>query len=133
MLSTTSERGQAAVAAVAVLLVLVLAAIGAGGFLRGSLARESTAGTADGAALAAAAVLRDRADDLLPRRDPRTGRSLPPRLTRIALDALARAAATRSVRAGRADLISLHTSDGPRYDHDIFNGTKPALRKFAGF
>jgi hypothetical protein len=24
-------------------------------------------------------------------------------------------------------------SDGPGYDHDVFNGTKAALRKFAGF
>jgi peptidoglycan DL-endopeptidase CwlO len=114
MLPTTSERGQAAIAVVGVLLVLVLAAIGAGGFLRASLARESTAGTADGAAFAAAALLRDRVDDLLPRRDLRTGRSLPPRLTRSALDALARAAAARTARAGGAEPVSLQTSDGPR-------------------
>jgi hypothetical protein len=114
MLSTSSERGQAAVAAVAVLLLLVLVAIGAGGLLRASLVRQSAAGTADGAALAAAAVLRDRSDDLLPRRDLRTGRSLPPRLTRSALDALARAAAVRATRAGDAELVALRTVDGPR-------------------
>ena len=71
MQAHTSERGQAAVAVIGLLLALVLAAVGGGVFLRASLVRERAAGTADGAALAAAAVLRDRADDLLPRRDRR--------------------------------------------------------------
>jgi peptidoglycan DL-endopeptidase CwlO len=109
-----SERGQAAVAVIGVLLVLVVAAVGAGVFLRASLVRERAAGTADGAALAAAAVLRDRAGDLLPRRDPRTGRDLPALLTRRALDGLARAAAGRAARAGGAVLVDLSTLDGPR-------------------
>jgi hypothetical protein len=114
MHAPTSERGQAAVAVIALLLVLVLAAVGAGVFLRASLVRERAAGTADGAALAAAAVLRDRADDLLPRRDPRTGRSLPPLLTRSGLDRLARAAAARATLAGGGELVALETLDGPR-------------------
>ncbi len=36
---------------------------------------------------------------------------------------------------GRADhsMPFVQYSDGPGYDHDVFNGTKAALRKFAGF
>lgn len=111
---TRSERGQAAVAAVGMLALVLLGAVGAGVFLRASLLRQQVAGTADGAALAAAAVLRDRAGDLLPRRDPRTHRPLPPLLRRPELDRLARAAAARAARAGGATLVSLATRDGDR-------------------
>ena len=36
---------------------------------------------------------------------------------------------------GKADhnVPFVQYSDGPGYDHDVFNGTKAALRKFAGF
>jgi hypothetical protein len=112
--TAATERGQAAVAVIGVLLVLVLAAVGAGVFLRASLVSARAAGVADGAALAGAAVLRDRSDDLQARRDPRSGRSLPPLLTRAGLDRLARDAARSAARAGRAELVSLTTSDGPR-------------------
>jgi cell wall-associated NlpC family hydrolase len=112
--SIGSERGQAAVAAVGLLLVLVLCAVGAGIVLRASLTRQRAAGTADGAALAAAAVLRDRADDLLPRHDPRTHRALAPLLTRRELDELARRAADSAARVGGARLLALATSDGAR-------------------
>jgi peptidoglycan DL-endopeptidase CwlO len=94
-------------------VLLVLAAMGGSVFLRASLTRARAAGTADGAALAAAAVLRAHADDLLPRRDPRTGQHLPPRLSRPELDALARAAAARVSRAGGAELVAFSTVDGP--------------------
>jgi cell wall-associated NlpC family hydrolase len=109
-----SERGQAAVAAVGLMVLFAVLAIGAGIVLRSSLTRQRAAGTADGAALAAAVVLRDRAGDLLPRHDPRTHRPLPPRLTRAALDALARQAAATAAQVGGARLVSLATSDGPR-------------------
>jgi hypothetical protein len=112
MAARVSERGQAGVALVGVLVLLVLAALGAGVFLRASLARAHARGTADGAALAAAGVLRDRADDLRPRHDPRTGRSLRPLLSRRALDGLAREAASRAARAGGAELVSFSTVDG---------------------
>jgi cell wall-associated NlpC family hydrolase len=114
MRRTRSEQGQAAVAVVGMLVLVLLGAVGAGAFLRASLLRQQVAGTADGAALAAAAVLRDRAGDLLPRRDPRTHRRLPPLLTRAALDLLARAAAASAARAGGAELVSLTTIDGDR-------------------
>jgi cell wall-associated NlpC family hydrolase len=110
----TSERAQAAVAVVGVLLLVLLGAVGAGVLLRASLTRATAAGTADGAALAAAAVLRDRADDLVPRRDRVHRRSLPPLLTRDALDALARAAAARAARRGGGELVALQVQDGPR-------------------
>jgi hypothetical protein len=109
----TSERAQAAVAVVAVLLLIVLGGVGAGVLLRASLTRASASGTADGAALAAAAVLRDRADDLVPRRDPLRRTSLPPLLTRPGLDVLARAAAARAARLGGAELVALRVEDGP--------------------
>ncbi|MDX6567793.1 MAG: peptidoglycan DL-endopeptidase CwlO [Gaiellales bacterium] len=98
---------------VGVLVLLVLAAMGAGVFLRASLTRARAAGTADGAALAAAGVLRAHADDLVPRRDARTGRRLPPRLTRLELDGLARAAAARATDAVGAELVAFRTMDGP--------------------
>jgi hypothetical protein len=109
-----SQRGQAAVAVVGLLLLLVLGAVAAGVFLRASLLRERVAGSADGAALAAAAVLRDRADELLPRRDPRSHRPLPPLLTRVELDALARAAAVHAAQTEHVELVALTTSDGVR-------------------
>jgi Transglycosylase SLT domain/NlpC/P60 family len=99
---------------IGLMLLLVLGAVGAGVFLRASLTRQRAAGTADGAALAAAAVLRDRADDLLSSYDPRTRKSRPPRLTRSELDGLARAAADRAAQAGGAELVALRTSDGAR-------------------
>jgi hypothetical protein len=107
-----SESGQAAVAVIGVALLLVLSAVGAGIFLRASLVRERAAGSADGAALAAAGVLRDRQDDLLSRRDPRSGRSLRPALTRAELDRLAAAAAARAARAGGARLVGFETHGG---------------------
>src|SRR4051812_23372278 len=110
----TSERAQAAVAVVGVLLLVLAGAVAAGALLRGSITRASAAGNADGAALAAAAVLRDRADDLLPRRDPVRRRILPPLLTRDALEALARAAAARAARLGGGELVALGVQDGPR-------------------
>ena len=114
MVPRTSEQGQAAVAVIGVLLLLVLGAVGAGVGLRASLTRQRAAGTADGAALAAAAVLRDRADDLLPRYDERARRTLPPRLTRAELDVLARAAAEHAAAVGGAELVAFRTSDGAR-------------------
>jgi cell wall-associated NlpC family hydrolase len=114
MRSRSSERGQAGVALVGLLVLLVLGAAGAGVLLRASLTRARAAGTADGAALAAAAVLRAHAADLLPRRDPRTGHRLPPRLSRRELDELARAAAALAARAGDAELVAFRTVDGPR-------------------
>ena len=114
MVPRTSEQGQAAVAVIGVLLLLVLGAVGAGVGLRASLTRQRAAGTADGAALAAAAVLRDRAGDLLPRYDERARRTLPPRLTRAELDVLARAAAEHAAAVGGAELVAFRTSDGAR-------------------
>ncbi len=136
MVPRTSEQGQAAVAVVGVLLLLVLGAIGAGVGLRASLTRQRAAGLADGAALAAAAVLRDRADDLVPRYDERARRTLPPRLTRIELDILARAAAERAARVGGGELVALHTSDGarglPLYASVIVRVPAPALPAWLG-
>jgi peptidoglycan DL-endopeptidase CwlO len=131
-----SERGQAAVALVGLVLLLVLGAVGAGVFLRASLLRQQVAGTADGAALAAAAVLRDRSGDLRPRRDPRTGRSLPPLLTRPQLDALARSAAERAARSGGGELVALVTGDGvggaPLYAEVTVRADAGALPRWIG-
>jgi cell wall-associated NlpC family hydrolase len=114
MPANRSERAQAAVAVVGLLSLLVLAAIGGGVAVRASLDRQRLSGTADGAALAAGAVLRDRDADLLPRTDPRTHRRLPPRLHPAELVALARTAASRAARAGGAELVSLRVIDGAR-------------------
>ncbi len=101
-----SERAQAAVAVVG-LLTLAGARRGRGGrFLRASLVRQRVAGTADGAALAAGAVLRDRDADLLPRTDPRTHRRLPPLLRARARRARAGGRRARGP-GGRAELVSL--------------------------
>jgi cell wall-associated NlpC family hydrolase len=133
---STSERGQAAVAVVGLLLLLMLAALGAGVFLRASLMRQRVDGTADGAALAAAAVLRDRADDLLPRHDPQTRRPLPPLLTRAQLDALARRAAATAARTDGAELVALETGDGehgaPLYAEVTVRADTSALPRWLG-
>ena len=85
---------------------------GGGVFLRASAVRERAAGTADGAALAAAACCATDRTTCSVSAIPRTGRSLPPRLTRSQLDDLARVAAARAARVGGGVLVSLRTLDG---------------------
>ena len=130
MVPRASEKGQAAVAVVGVSLLLVLAAVGAGVLLRASLTRQRAAGTADGAALAAAAVLRDRAGELRPSLRPaRARRAAPaPDARRARRAGPGRRRARRAVgRSGarlaaherrRARAASVRERDDPRLDPD---------------
>jgi len=111
---TRTESGQAAIVSVAVMLVLVLAGVAGGALMRASLLHQRVVGIADGAALVAATVLRQHADDLLPRIDPRTHRALPPLLTRDALIARARRAAEQTVLSEGGTLDAFEVRASPR-------------------
>jgi cell wall-associated NlpC family hydrolase len=111
---TRRESGQAAIVSVAVMLVLVLAGVAGGALVRASLLHQRVVGMADGAALVAAAVLREHEDDLLPRIDADTQRMLPPLLTRAALIARARTAAERTVQSEGGELEAFRVRASPR-------------------
>jgi cell wall-associated NlpC family hydrolase len=109
-----AERGQAAVAAVAIAALLTVAAAGLLGLARSTLAGVRAGSAADAAALAGARTLLARAGDLLPRRDPVTRRTLPPRLTRSRYEELATESARREAAAAGAQLVSVRF-DGPAH------------------
>jgi cell wall-associated NlpC family hydrolase len=102
------EDGQVAVGALVVLCVLGLVASGVVVLGRAALAQARAGGAADAAALAAARVLLVRGDDVLPRRDPLTRRTLPPRITIGELETEAARAAGVAARTHGAEVRSVH-------------------------
>ena len=107
MPSLRPEHGQVAPAVVAVVCVLALAAAALTGLARASLAQARAGSAADAAALAGARVLLERSGDLLPRHDPRARRTLPPLLTRAALDRLVADAARASAAEHGAAVVAV--------------------------
>src|SRR4051794_217233 len=94
--------------------VLAVAGAGVTGLARASLAGARADRVADAAALAGARVLQERADDLLPRHDPVRRRTVPPLLTRSALERLASDAARRAASAQGGTVESLSFEAAPR-------------------
>jgi hypothetical protein len=101
------EGGQAAIAALGVLVLLALAAAGFAALARASVVRSQADTAADAAALAGAVALRNHRDDLYPRRDPITRRTLPPLLDVPAYEHLAIEAAGRAAAASGAFLTAV--------------------------
>ena len=101
------ERGQVAVGALAVVSLLGVVAAAVLLLGRAALAEARAGGAADATALAAARVLLERGDDALPRRDPLTRRTLPPRITVAELEAEAAKAARAAAEAHGARLRSV--------------------------
>ena len=99
------------------MLLLALAAAGLLALARAEVVRSRAGLAADAAALAAARSLSERYADLFPRWDPAARRSLPPRLTRAAYEALARVAAARAAARAGARLAAVafdaNSSGGP--------------------
>jgi peptidoglycan DL-endopeptidase CwlO len=101
------ENGQVAIGALAILSLLGVVAAGVLLLGRAALAQARAGGAADATALAAARILLERGDDALPRRDPLTRRTLPPRITVAKLEAEAAAAARAAAEAHGARLGSV--------------------------
>ena len=101
------EHGQAAVAALGVLILLGFAAAGFTALARASVVRSQADTAADAAALAGARALREHRDDLYPRRDRVTRRTLPPLLDVPAYEHLAIEAAERAADANGATVTAV--------------------------